>query len=251
MNCAPTARTTSLPSALSARRAVLITRPEPAAQRSAALLEGLGWRCLIAPMLDVSPCPPLPPQHAVQAVVVTSANALPALVDLDHATPLFAVGDATADAARQAGFDRVRSAGRDAVALADLVATTFLPAAGALLLASGEGQGMALAGDLRARGFVVRRRVTYRRQAVNQLPPEVACALLRGDIGHAMFFSADTARAFAQCVAGQADGVNAALRQTEALVISQAVAQAISFLPWRVIRVASHPNQDEMVALLP
>ena len=92
----------------------------------------------------------IPPQSAVQAVLLTSANAvIPGLPD----ARVLAVGDATAARARAAGFTDVQSAGRDAAALAVLVEQTCRPAAGPLLLASGEGQGMALATQLRGGGL--------------------------------------------------------------------------------------------------
>jgi hypothetical protein len=36
----------------------------------------------------------------------------------------------------------------------------------------------------------------------------------------------------------------------EALAISRSTEAALAHLPWRRIRVASHPNQDELLALL-
>ena len=204
-------------------------------------------------MLHIEPRPPFIAPRQMQAVLVTSANALPALSGLDRAIPLLAVGDATAGPALESGFTNVLSAGRDAVALAELTAAQLSPAAGPLLLASGAGQGMALAADLRQRGFVVRRRIAYRSLQARALPPQVLSALLRGQVRHAMFFSADTARAFVRCI--KAHGLTATMAERlaaiDALAISAQTADALASLPWRAIRIASHPNQDELVALLP
>ncbi len=200
-------------------------------------------------MLGIEVGTALPPARHIQAVLITSANALPALAALDHATTLFAVGDATAARARADGFADVRSAGRDAEALAELVAADLQPQAGPLLLVSGAGQGMALAADLRARGFVVRRRVAYRSVLVDKIAEPVLDVLRNGSLGYVMFFSADTARAFVRCIGGRSEAK--LLAQIEALAISDQTARALSTLPWRAIRVASLPNQDELVALLP
>jgi uroporphyrinogen-III synthase len=230
-----------------ARPGILITRPEPAASQTARLLGDRGWPVFVAPMLRIACAAPLAPSRRIQAILVTSANALPALANFDRATRLFAVGDATAARALAAGFPNVLSAGRDAEALAALAGSQLQPVAGPLLLASGAGQGMQLAAELRARGFIVRRRVAYRSVPAASIPAPVLAALRSGAVGHAMFFSADTARAFARCMNGGAE----MLARVEALAISPQTAQALQALPWRGIRVASLPNQDEMVALLP
>jgi uroporphyrinogen-III synthase len=68
-----------------------------------------------------------------------------------------------------------------------------------------------------------------------------------------MFFSADTARAFVRCIKTHraTPALLASLALVEALAISAQTADALSALQWRGIRVASHPNQDDLVALLP
>jgi uroporphyrinogen-III synthase len=182
----------------------------------------------------------------VQAVVVTSANAPPALPREFHARPLLAVGDATAAAARGAGFRFVHSAGADAVALGALSARICAPGGQKLLLASGEGQGMALAADLRQRGFRVVRRCVYAAVPAPVMPAPALAALAAGRVTHALFFSAASARAFVSLMRGRqelAAGV-------EALAIAPGTATALTVMPWRRIRVASHPNQDELLALL-
>lgn len=222
-------------------REVLVTRPEPGAGETARRLRARGYLAVLAPLLTiVRRAPALPP---AQATVVTSANGLaPDLPDV----PLFAVGDATAAAARAFGLDRVTSAGRDAAALAELVARSCDPTAGALLLLSGEGQGGDLARHLRAAGFRIQRRVTYAARPVRALPAPAAAMLRRGK-GHALFFSPETARVFVR-LARRARLSPGAI---EALAISAATAEALSPLPWPRIRVASHPNQDALLALLP
>lgn len=223
---------------------MLVTRPEPGASETARRLIALGHRPLIAPALTIVPLAvALPPPGAVQAVLATSANALPALAG-HRGLPLLAVGDATAAAARGAGFARVLSAGRDAVALAGLVGRECAPAAGPLLLAVAAGEGGKLAGLLAAQGFAVLRHETYRARPAAALPEAARAALAAGRVGHALFFSSATARAFI----GLAGGVPVA--GIEALALAPAVAEALSPLLWRRIRVASEPNQDALLALM-
>ena len=227
-------------------RGVLITRPEPAASATAALLSARGYQVQLAPMLAIAPVPTLAVRK-VQAILVTSANALAALSAYDPTTRLLTVGDATAAQAQAMGFRRVLSAGRDAVALAQMACAQLDPTDGTVLLVSGNGQGMPLMQELRAHGFRVIRRIAYRRAAAHALPAPALAALREGRIGTALFYSADTARAFLQCVSNH----TAALASIEALAISPQTAQALRSVTWRGLRVAAHPNQDELVALLP
>ena len=225
---------------------VLITRPEPAASETARIVAARGYHPVLTPMLVVAPTPWQHPPPAVQAILVTSANALAALSGCSRATPLFAVGDATAARATAEGFTRVFSAGRDAAALAELVAQRCTADDGALLLASGAGLGLELAADLRRRGFRVIRRVSYRTCPARQLSADASAALVSGEIHSAMFFSAASAYAFIGCINDQVS----LLATVEALAISPSTARALAVLPWRRIRVASNPNLDELVALL-
>ncbi len=227
---------------------MLVTRPEPGASETAARLATLGFAAVLAPVMTVAPRPvgvaPLP-----QAVLVTSGNALAGLQDMLREVPLFAVGDATAGKARAAGFARVHSAGRDAAALADLAAARCDPAAGPLLLASGEGQGVALAADLRGRGFRVIRRVAYATRPAESLPEAARAALDSGGVRAALFFSPETARVFVTIL--QRDMPAANVRGIDALAISRPTEAALRVLPWLRVRVAPHPNQDELLKLLP
>jgi uroporphyrinogen-III synthase len=227
---------------------VLITRPEPGAGETARRVAALGLHPVLAPVLAIAtrPIPPIAAQP--QAMLVTSGNAIPALPEAWHGCMLLAVGDGTAARARAAGFARCHSAAGDAAALEALVAKLCTPAGGALLLASGEGQGMRLAASLRARGFRVIRRVVYAARPARVLPEAARAALAQGGLGAALFFSRQTARAFVRLLL--ATTARDIVADIEAIAISKSTASALTPLPWRRIRVASRPNQDEMLALL-
>ena len=224
---------------------VLITRPEPGASDTARRLAAAGYLPVLAPMMTIARRTPELPS-TIQAILVTSANALATAAALPH-IPLLAVGDATAAQARAAGHTAVHSAGRDAAALADLAARLCTPTAGPLLLLSGAGMGKTLAADLRARGFPVVRRVTYAARPIRALPA-AAHALLHGH-GHALFFSPESARIFVRLFR-HAVPMPSPLGW-DALALSPPTADALAPLPWRRIRVASAPNQEALLALLP
>jgi uroporphyrinogen-III synthase len=223
---------------------VLVTRAAEQAASTAGRLAAMGFAPVLAPSLVVRPRRLAAPQR-VQAVLVTSGNAIPALPARLCRLKLLAVGDATAERAREAGFLSVESAGRDASALAKLASRRLDPARGPLLLAAGLGQGMALAAELRQAGFRVLRRVAYAAEPARALPPAARRALAAGDIGHALFFSPASARAAQHLLRGlPTAGITA-------LAISAATAAALAPLKWAGIRVASSPDQEALLALLP
>ena len=230
-------------------RGVLITRPEPGGSETATRVAALGYRPILAPLLEIRTLhAALPGAERLHAILVTSGNAIPSLPASHHHLPLFAVGEATAARARDAGFTQVNSADGDANALAELVARSCDRHAGLLLLASGRGQGEGLAADLRTRSFRVLRRVVYAAATTSSLPGAARHAFASGGLAAALFFSAETAR---QCVRLlQAARLQEAVRPVDALAIGQAAAVALQALPWRRICVAARPNQDAMLALL-
>ena len=188
-----------------------------------------------------------PPNH-VAATILTSRNAVPACASFLHDRPVFAVGTATAAGATQAGFSRVFNVDGDAGALACLIADTLSPKDGSLFLPIGQGQGADLAASLRQRGFTILRRVAYRAVSVPVLPEAAATHLRQHGMAAAMFFSGETSRHFVHLL--QAAGLADAVRDVEAVSISQRAAMALRVLPWRRIRVAAKPNQDAMLVLL-
>ena len=174
-------------------RTILVTRPAPEGEATAALLAARGWTPLLAPMLRIRPVAADLPEE-IAAIALTSGNAIPVLPARLLGVPLFAVGDATAARACAAGFTDIRSAGADAAALADLIAAEA--PAGTLLLAVGEGRGERLEESLAARGRTVVRRAVYAADPAEALPPAAADALRAGRVAVALFFSAETARVF-------------------------------------------------------
>ena len=205
----------------------------------------MGFTPILAPLFTVAHHRALAIPKGVQAILVTSGNALAALAPSQ--LPLLAVGDMTAQRAREAGFSLVHSAGADAVALAALAAEALEPAAGPLLLATGAGQGRALAADLRQRGFRVIRRVCYAVRPVRRFPPPAAAAIAAGRLHAALFLSAETASIFVRLLPPEHRDDLASVR---ALAIGQSTAEALESLPWLRICRAPAPTLDDVLALL-
>ncbi len=227
-----------------AGRGVLITRPADEAAATAARVEAAGYAPVIAPLLATRHFAEAAVDH-VQAVLVTSGNALPGLVV--RPVPLLAVGDVTAAKARAHGFSDVRSAGRDATALAALAVEQLSPADGPLLVACGRGQGAPLCALLRESGFRVKRRVTYAAAPVQAFPAVAAQALQAGHLRAALFLSAQTAVTFARLLPPH---LAPELANVLALAIGNGAADALNHLPWRQVRLARTPTLDDVLALI-
>jgi len=101
---------------------VVVTRPQADSERTAAALEALGHEVLVTPLMRIEPVA-ADLAGTWSAIVITSANALQAVpVTAAKTLPVFAVGDRSAEAARQAGFAEVSSANGDIKDLVRLVA---------------------------------------------------------------------------------------------------------------------------------
>ena len=229
---------------------ILITRPVEDSGAFAAALRARGHACDIAPMLVIAPAPeakgPLD-LSGVQAILFTSANGVRAFAALseNRALPVFAVGEASAEAARAAGFARVASAAGDVEDLTRLVAARLDPAQGALFHGAAREVAGDLKGALESHGFTIRREVLYEARAAEALSPSVRTSLSNGEIDAVSFFSPRTAETFVALA--RAAGLEAQLARCDALCLSVAVAQAVRVLSWRSVRVAARPNQDALL----
>jgi uroporphyrinogen-III synthase len=228
---------------------VLITRPQSAGRETARRVAAMGLRPVFSPVLEISHRPArLPPASQLQALLITSANALPALPASYHRLQLLTVGDATAARARQAGFREVHSAAGDLLSLVALTLARCDPTGLPLLLAAGKQRSRDPSPYLQLRGFTVIRRIVYAATPVAALPEPARAALLEHAVRSALFFSPATARGFVRLLRQALP--DDCVATVEALAISRPTEAALAPLPWRRIRVASRPNQDELLALL-
>jgi uroporphyrinogen-III synthase len=227
----------------------LVTRPRAEAQALAALLARRGVESVVEPMIDIVETGFAPPDlGGVQAILCTSANGVRTLAQAsaERGLPIFAVGDATALAARDAGFVRVESAGGDVGGLARLVRRRLRPAGGRLLHVAGSDVAGDLAGTLSAAGFAVDRAVLYAARAAARLSPAACRLIAAGRIDLALFFSPRSSAIFTR-LAGEAE-VSAGLAPTIAISISTGADAPLAGLPFRERVVAGAPTQAALVA---
>jgi uroporphyrinogen-III synthase len=227
----------------------LVTRPRAEAESLAEALAARGIDAIIEPLLEIHyRNEPAPDLAGVQAILCTSANGVRALARLSHkrAVPLFAVGEASAARARDAGFTRVESAGGSLADLASLARDRLHPDEGRLLHVAGSDMAGDLAGALRADGFAVDRAVLYEARPATGLGPACVRALNEGIVDFALFFSPRTAAIFVR-LADRA-GVAEALGSVTAISISAAADAALATLRFRERHIAERPDQPRLLA---
>jgi uroporphyrinogen-III synthase len=237
--------------------AILVTRPQPDNEATAAALRAKGLNVLLAPMLRFEPVAFQDDADArYGAVIVTSANAIRAIEA--HLTnhlltlPLFAVGERTAEAARRAGFRDVAVADGDAAALRDLIVASVrgktLKKASTLLYLAGADLAGDIAGELGERGFSVVTHTTYRMIPVAKLPGEACDAFAANKIEAVLHYSRRSARAFLDAV--RAAGVEISALAIPQCCISDAVAQVVREVGATQVLVARAPDENGLFEAL-
>jgi uroporphyrinogen-III synthase len=159
---------------------VWVTRSQPGADGAAEKVRAVGYRPLVAPVLEAAPVDARLDVAPDEDLVVTSRTGAVRAAALsprrDHR--VYAVGDATAEAARAQGYREVVSASGDASALADLILETG--GGRGLVHASGREVAQDLVGVLEAAGRRARRVIVYQTRPLDVMPAEVLGAL-RGE----------------------------------------------------------------------
>lgn len=229
---------------------VLITRPEEDAAALVAELARLGVDAEVAPLLSIhlEPGPELN-LIGVQAVLLTSANGARALAARTRARTLkvLAVGQSTAEAARDLGFNDVTSADGDVDDLARLAAATLDPKAGSLLHAAGSKTAGDLAGYLGDAGYRYRREVLYRADTAERLPDAARDGLAGARFDGVLLYSPRTGATFRRLIEGEGMADN--LQTVTAYCLSANVADKVRALPWAAVKTAARPDQAAMLEL--
>ena len=224
---------------------VVVTRPQADGERTAAALEALGHEVLVAPLMRIDPVA-ANLAGTWSAIVITSANALQAAPDTaDKTLPVFAVGDRSAEAARQAGFAKVSSANGDIKDLIRLVAARTVGARAPLLYLAGEERAGDLVAQLAACGIDAEMKIVYR-AVVEAFPPVLAAALESGDVDAVLHFSRRSAELFVE--GARASGVAGPAEDVRHLCLSSQVAEPL--IGASRIAVAARPEEAALIALL-
>ena len=230
---------------------ILITRPEPDGSRLARILKKMGYDSRLAPMMEIENLPgETLDVGGVQALLVTSANGARAVrrVLKPGDIPVFAVGEATAEALHNEGFTNVKVAGGDVTTLAAKIKSECDPKAGRLIHIAGSHVAGDLSGLLIEAGFQCDRAVLYEAKAAASLDPEIVKEIKAGNISAVLFYSPRTGAIFADLA--KAAELTTYLSSVTAFCLSKAVAEKISGLAWQSVEVSTEPSQENLLALL-
>ena len=180
----------------------LVTRPQPDCERTAAKLRMAGHVADEAPLLLFQPVGPGSfDLENVSALAFSSRRAVKVVAAHEQfpemrALPIFTVGDRTAEACREAGFDNVVSARGDVDGLGHLIlkhrdvlddGAVLYPAA---RKRSGDLEGVLAHGNVSCHPVVV-----YEMEQARDLPADVLQALRSGAYDGTLIFSKRTAEA--------------------------------------------------------
>lgn len=228
---------------------VLVMRPQAEAERTARELAARGHEAVLAPVLRIAQTDMPAPSGQFDAVVLTSANAVPALATLGaptHGLPVFAVGERTASAAAEAGCRDVRRAGGDAASLADLVARTAAPGA-KLLLIAGRDRKPEPEAALSVAGFAVVTWVAYEAVAVERFAEGGRNALREGRLDAALHYSR---RSAGVAVALADAGMRDEFRALAHVCLSVDTAVPLREAGARLVTVAATPDEPALLNAL-
>lgn len=229
---------------------ILVTRPQPQADKTADKLVAMGHEVVIEPQLVFEAMAVDP--AAVQGygvLAVTSARAIEALAShggldsLQQAT-VFCVGQATAQAARDVGFCEVVNAQGDVAALNHALVQAQ-PKERVLYIAGTERSG-ALEADLCAAGLTCDLLEVYRMAAVQGLSQDTKQLICGGKIDCALFYSPRSLQVFLRnCDLEEA---TVFLNSVKVLCVSKRVAELAA--PFGEVLIADSPNEAALLSLL-
>ena len=223
---------------------LIILRPQPAADLTAARAIDAGLDAIVAPIFAIEPVPwaypddayDALPDGAYDALLITSANAVrhggSAMRAVQH-LPVLAVGKASAEMAIDAGFAvAITGTGDSAAVLKQAIAAGYRH----LLWLAGADH-MPLQGT---GGLTITPVITYQSMAIEP-PPELALHLAKSCI--VLLHSARAATHFAQICAR----LHVDMSRVNLACLSQVVAAAAGD-GWRSIAVADAPNDAAILS---
>lgn len=230
---------------------MLVTRPRPDADETAARLAALDIDAEVCPLLVHRTLPTgLPEPGGFAALALTSANALRALDERQElqqylGLKVYAVGDRTAEEARHRGFTQVESAGGSFAGLAELLAHASLT--GPVFYPAGRDQSGDLSRSLAPHGVMVITTPVYAMEPVDTLPAPVLGEIESGAMQAALFYSRRTAATFATLCDGRLGAAGRA--RLSVLCLSETIAEPLVDAHFVRVGLADYPSDEAMMGL--
>jgi uroporphyrinogen-III synthase len=232
---------------------LLVTRPEPDAERTAARLRQQGHQVTVAPVLRLETMPEAAfGAGPFAALVMTSGNAARVILGHDRrdellGLPVFTVGRQTAEAARAAGFSTAASADGGFPELVRLIAAKLRVGQARLLYLAAEDRSGDLARALAPHGIDVETVVIYRTVSSPTLPQDLRAAL-SDRLDGVLHYSRRSAQSFL-LGAGTAGRLDAAVKLTH-YCLSSEIAAPLRAAGATQVRIAPRPEEAALIELL-
>jgi uroporphyrinogen-III synthase len=232
---------------------VVVTRPHPQGERTAAALAARGHDVWKVPLMTIEPVA-ADFSGIWSAVAITSANAPAAITgnagwDTLMKLPLYAVGGRSAEAAREVGFTQVTSADGEARDLVQVLRERHNDRKAPLLYLAGENRAADLVGELKAHGIAAEMRVVYRAVTM-PFPDELAAALeAGGDVQAVLHFSRRSADNYVAGARGA--GVTEQAMAVRHYCLSEQVAEPLRAAGAHRVMVAPRPDEVALIELVP
>ncbi|MGI9437208.1 MAG: uroporphyrinogen-III synthase [Geminicoccaceae bacterium] len=212
-------------------------------------VEKLGFEAAIESLLDILPLrPAMPRLDDVQAIVLTSRHAAPALAERAGLPRIYAVGESTAAAARTAGCRDVVTSGGNVRNLSRLLIESCRPCGGTILHLSGEVVRRGLKGTLEEHGFDYQRLVVYRAVERERYSVPIEAAWRARAFGAVLLFSPRTAEILVRLLCQS--GLEGDVDSTAAICLSDETAAPCRVLNWRCVHVATRPDRQALLEAL-
>ena len=229
---------------------VLVARPAEPGEATGRALEKAGHEPLLAPILTVRLLDtPFPGDRPFGAVVITSRHAVRALAPhRGHlgGFPVFAVGNRTAAALREAGWEVAAIGTGDGAAQARSVAAA-VPAGTTILHPAGRDRKAEPRAGLERAGFAVVTWIAYAAEAAETLPAPAAVALRAGRLDAALHYSGRSAAILARLAT--AAGFGDAFAGLTHVCLSADISAALPKAAKRVL-IAERPDEAALFASL-
>ncbi len=226
---------------------ILITRPLPQGEDTAAALRAQGYHVLLSPAIELVASLDAGAMIAAIAqqadtVIVTSQCALSLLAQhcLPKDTPLLFTGERLATIAREQGFQQVACGAGNVESLLPMIddpAQRYVYAHGNPITSD-------IVSMLQARGITITGKEIYHALPARSLRPDAHQALQKGEVDAVWCYSVHTARSFMALCEAAALPVST----VHAICISEAVALALPSDQWKGVMVSPSPALEDMLA---
>ena len=221
---------------------LLITRPEPNASELALKVEALGHQTHIEPLMSVKFIEDETIDGDFSAIILTSQNTVKALVHQNSITkyldtPVFAVGNTTTKAAKEAGFNQVFEGSGNVQSLLPEIIKQVSTGAFPILYPSGEDIAYDIGKDLELAGYTYVRQVLYKTVAATSFSDKLTNLIHYGELDGVILLSPKTSAIWASLITDNQNIV----RQSPitAYCLSTAIAEPlkkIKNMPKRLLR---------------